>query len=88
LFKMQYNERVQKGIPSEWEFGRSIDRPVLSDRVLLSRRRGVRLSRNCLGGKDVFLEKALLDELFQISSEGPTMDSLVTLAIVERAVLL
>jgi len=34
------------------------------------------------------LEEAMLDELFQISSEGPGMNGLVLLTVVERAVLL
>ena len=59
-----------------------MDRPVLNDHVLILGR-GVHLSRNYLGGEDVLLEEALLDELFQISSEGLTMNGLVFLAIVE-----
>ena len=29
-----------------------------------------------LGGKDVLFEEALLDELFQVLSEGPAVDDL------------
>ena len=88
LFKMQNKERAQKGTPSEGESGCSVDRRVLSDQVLLLGRWGVRLLQNCLGHKDVLLEEALLDEFFQISLEGQAMDDLVSLAVMERAVLL
>ena len=52
--------------PSEKEFGNLVDRPVLSDRVILLRRQGIQLSRNCLESEDIILEEALLDEFFQI----------------------
>jgi len=46
------------------------------------------VSGNCLRDEDVLLEEALLDELLQVSLEGPTMDGLVPLAVVVRLVLL
>jgi len=66
--------------------GSSVDRPVLSDRVLFLERGGVRLSRNRLESEDVLLEEGLLDEVFQVSSESPAVDSLVPLIVVVRAV--
>jgi len=36
----------------------------------------------------VFLEKALLDELLQVSLEGPTIDNLVPFAVVVGEILL
>ena len=50
--------------------------------------RGVRFLRNCLGGEDILLEEALLDELLQVFSEGPAMDGLVPFAVVVGAVFL
>ena len=67
--------------PSEKVSSSSVHHPVLNDCALLLGRRGVRLSRNCLRDEDVLLEEALLDELFQISLEGPTMDGLVSLQL-------
>jgi len=60
--------------------GSSVDRLVLSELVLLLGRRGIHLLWNCLWGEDVILEEALLDELFQISSKGPAIDGLMSLA--------
>ena len=46
------------------------------------------MSENFLGSKDVLFEEALLDELFQIPSEGPTIDDLVPFTFVVGAVFL
>ena len=73
--------------PFVWKSGSSVDHPVLSDHVMFLERRGVRRPRNRLGSEDVLFEEALLDELFQVSSEGPAMDGLVPLAVVVGAVL-
>ena len=70
------------------EVGKLVDRSVLSDRVLLSGRQGIWLLRNRLGSEDIFFKEALLDEFFQIPSEGPTVDGLVPPTVVERAILL
>ena len=89
LFKMQYNERVQK----------SVHRLKGSLAVQSITRYSVTAFYSCEGGAFIFhkialrvrtyyLRKALLDELFQISSKGPAMDGLVFLAVVKRAVLL
>ena len=61
---------------------------VLVDRILLPGRLCVWLRRNHLGGKDILLEEAWLDELLQVSSESQTVDGLVPLTVVVRAVLL
>ena len=68
--------------------GESVDRLLLGDRVLLPRRLRVWLPRGRLRSEDRLLEKALLDELLQVFSEGPTVDGLVPLAIMVGAVLL
>jgi len=70
------------------EVWHSIDRPVLSNRVLFLGRRGVRPPRNRLGSEDVLLEEGLLDEFYQVSSKVPTVDGLVPLTVVVRAILL
>jgi len=70
------------------EVRKSVNRLVLCDDTLLPGRLGVWLPRNHLGGEHVLLEEALLDELFQVSSEGLTMDDLVPFAVLVRAVLL
>jgi len=75
-------------IPFAWESGSSVDHPVLSDAFLLMKRWDILLPRNCLGSEDMLLEEALLDDLFQIFSEGSLMDGLVPLTVAERAVLL
>ena len=54
------------------EVGELVDRSVLSDRVLL-------LGRWGLGSEDIFFEEVLLEEFFQISSEGLSMNGLVPL---------
>ena len=46
------------------------------------------LPRNSIGGEDVLFQETLLDELLQVSSEGPTMDRLVPFAVVIGAILL
>ena len=50
----------------------------------LAKRQSARLSVSggCFGCEDIFLEKALTDELFQISSKAPTMDGHVSLNVV------
>ena len=65
--------------------------PALSDHVLrLIRRRDLLLSL-CLGGgsgcKDVFSEITLLDKIFKILTEGPTLRSSVPLAVVEGTIV-
>ena len=61
------------------EVGKSADRLVLGNRIMLSERLSILLLGNCLGGEDVFLEETLLDELLQVSSEGPAINGLVPL---------
>jgi len=61
------------------EVGKSVDRLVLVDHILLPKRLCIWLPGNHLRGEDVLLEEALLDELLQASSEGPIMDGLVPL---------
>ena len=39
-----------------------------------------------MGSEDVLFKEALLDELFQVPSKGPTMDSFVPFTFVIRAV--
>ena len=67
-----------------------VNHPVLSDHVLrLIQRQGLLLSLYLGGGsgcEDVFLEIALLDKIFKIFTEGPTLRSSVPLAIVERTI--
>ena len=70
------------------ESGNSVNHPILGDRLLFLGRRGIRLLRNRLESEDVLLEEALLDKLLQISSESTTMDGMVPLTVVERAILL
>jgi len=41
------------------------------------------LSRSCFESEDIFFEEVLLDELFQVLSEGPAMNGLVSLAFVD-----
>jgi len=55
---------------------------------LLLRRLHVLLSGNYLESKDLLFEEALLDELFQVPSEGPIMDSLMAFTFVVGAVFL
>ena len=40
----------------------------------------------CFGSEDVLFEKTLLDELFQILLEGPTVDDLVSLTVMVEAI--
>ena len=70
------------------EVGKSVNRLVLVDRILLSGSRCICLPGNRLSGEDVLLEKILLDELFKVSLEGPAMDDLVPLVVVVGAILL
>ena len=68
---------------------RSLNHFVLSDCVLwLGRRQNTRLSRfdSCFRSQDVFFEEAQADDLFQIFPGASTVDSLVPLTIVVRAV--
>jgi len=46
------------------------------------------LSESYFGREDVFFEEALLNELFQVLSEGPTVDSLVSFGFLVGAVFL
>jgi len=41
---------------------------------------------DCFGRMDVLFEEALLDELFCVLSEGPTMDGLVFLNVMVEAI--
>jgi len=43
------------------------------------------MSENCLESEDVLFEEALLDELFQVPSEAPTIDGLVSFTLVVGA---
>ena len=70
------------------EFEELIDRHVLGDQIMLPRRLSVWLLGNCLRSEGVLLEKALLDQFLQVSSERPIMDGLVPFTIVVGAVLL
>jgi len=63
---------------------------VMSDRMLwLDRRQSARLSISggCFGCEDIFLEEALTDELFHVTSKAPIMDSLVLPIVMVREVL-
>ena len=71
-----------------YESRESVDRLVLGDRILLSGRLCIRLPGNLLGGEDVLLKEVLLDELLQVSLEGPTMDDFVPFAVMVGAVLI
>ena len=70
------------------EVGRSVDCLILGDHILLLERLCVWLPRNRLGGEDIFLEKALLDEPLYVSLKGPTMDNLLPPAVMIGVVLL
>ena len=70
------------------EFGYSVDHLVVSNQVLLLRRLCFWLSGNCLGSEDVLFEEALLDELFQVPLEGPTIDSFMPFTVMIGAVFL
>ena len=67
------------------EFVESINRFVLGNQILLPRMLCAWLSGNFLGGEDVLLEKALLDQFLQVPSECPAMDGLVLFAVVGRS---
>jgi len=67
----------------------SINHLVLSDQVLWLGRRGALSCLNpkgCFGSEDVLFEEILLDELFQVLSEGPTMNGLVSLVVIVGAI--
>ena len=64
-----------------------IDRFVLGDQMLWLRRLCVQGSGCCFGRGDIFFKDALLNELFQVLSKGPTMDGLVSFGFVIGAVL-
>ena len=70
------------------EVKKSVDRLELDDRVLLSGKLRVWLPTDHLGSENILLKEALLDELLQVSLEGPTVNGLVPLAIVVGAILL
>jgi len=57
-------------------------------RFLLSMRLNVWLTENCFGSEDVLFEEALVNEFFQVPSEGPAVDDLVPFAIVVGTVFL
>ena len=65
-----------------------IDRLVLGDQMMWLRRLCVQGSGCCFGRGDIFFEDALLNELFQVLSEGPTVDGLVPFGFVVGAVFL
>jgi len=70
---------------------RSFNRFVLSDCVLwLGRRRSAQLfkSDSSFGSENVFFEKTIADELFQLLLEVSTLDNFVPLTVVVRAVFL
>jgi len=48
----------------------------------------IRLLENYLESENALFEEALLDELFQVPSEGPTVDSLMPFIFVIGAVFL
>ena len=66
----------------------SLDCFILSDQVLSLNRWSTLLSEleGCFGSKDVLFEKVMLDMLFQVLSEGPTVDDLVSLTIMAGAI--
>ena len=66
----------------------SFDCFVLDDQVLWLDRWSAWLSgsEGCFRNKDALFEEVLLDELFQILSEGLAMDSLVSLTFMIRAI--
>ena len=62
---------------------------VLDDQVLwLNRRRGIELSgsEGYFGSENVLFEEILLDELFQVLLEDPTVDGLVPLVVTIGAI--
>ena len=67
---------------------KSVDHFVPIDYILLPRRLCIWLPGSRFKGEDILLEKDLLDDLLQVSSEGPVMDGLVLLAVVVGVVLL
>ena len=66
----------------------SIDRLVLSDQMFFPIRLSVCLPKTCFESMDVLFEEALLDELFNVPLEGPTMDGLVPFGVVVGAIFL
>jgi len=66
----------------------SIDRLVLGDQMLWLGRLCLRLSEICFGCENIFFEEDQLNELFQVLSEGPTVDGLVPFGFVIGAVFL
>ena len=61
----------------------------MGDQALwLDRRWSIELSgfEGCFGIEDVLFEEILLDELFQVLSEGPTMNGLVSLVVIVGAI--
>jgi len=66
-----------------------INRFVLGDQVLWLDRRwsiGLSGSKGYFGSEDVHFEETLLDELFHVLPEGPTMHGLMSLAIIVEAI--
>ena len=68
-----------------------VNRPILCDHVLQSIQRWDLLLSLCLGGgsgcEDVLSEITLLDKIFKILTEGLTLRSLVSLAVVKRTIV-
>jgi len=83
---MQYNERVRKGVHRLTE-SLAVQSIVLYWAIAFcSWEDGHSIFTKFHGSEDVLLEEALLDELFEISSESPTIDSLVPLTVMELVV--
>jgi len=81
---MKRFERVYTICMEVWQLCRS----SCTEWSLFLGRQGVRPPRNHLGSENILLEEALLDKLFQVSSEVPTVNSLVPFTVIVQAVLL
>jgi len=68
--------------------GESVDCLVLCDHTLFPWGLDVWMSRYGLGSKGIFLEKTLFYKLLHVVPEGPTVDGLMSLALVVEAVFL
>jgi len=67
-----------------------VNRSILSNHVLWSIRRHDLLLSFCLGGsgcENVLSEIVLLDKIFKVLTEGPSLGSLVPLAVIKGAVV-
>ena len=85
--QMQYIRIGLEGCTLCMEFGEPVSHLILGNQILLLRRLCVGLSGNCLGSKDVLLEKALLDQFLHVPSERPAIDGLVPFVVVVGTVL-